>query len=193
MGGVRNAMRLISALSITFAALNVAACANAEEIPSGLAVGQHPQPLNVRDCTGPAAGKTLCYTCRYAERPTTAIFVRGLSPQVAQLIKRIDTEVSEKRDQRAAAYVVLVRDDEAELEAELKQLARELDLRHVPLTIFRDRRTKLASDYRIADRAALTVMHWRQGTVAASRGFSTTTLSPADIERVAADLATILH
>lgn len=33
----------------------------AEEIKSGLEVGKPATPFNVRDITGPNAGKTLCY------------------------------------------------------------------------------------------------------------------------------------
>ena len=33
----------------------------AQEVKSGLEVGQHAPPFNVRDITGPNAGKTLCY------------------------------------------------------------------------------------------------------------------------------------
>jgi len=33
----------------------------AEELKSGLEVGKSATPFNVRDITGPNAGKTLCY------------------------------------------------------------------------------------------------------------------------------------
>lgn len=44
-------------------ALAVAACgvAVAEELQSGLQVGDHAGPFNVRDITGPNKGKSLCY------------------------------------------------------------------------------------------------------------------------------------
>ena len=33
----------------------------AEELKSGLQVGERTSPYNIRDITGPSAGKTLCY------------------------------------------------------------------------------------------------------------------------------------
>lgn len=165
---------------------------HADEIASGLAPGKHPLPLQVRDCTGPAAGKTLCYTCRYAERPTTAIFVRGLSPSVAQLAQRIDQQLEQHRDARLAAYLVIVADDSAELEAALKLLAKQQHLRHLPLTILRDRASKLAETYGVSPDAAVTAMHWRDGSVVASRGFATSALSTLEIDNVIADAAKLL-
>ena len=44
-------------------ALVVVACgvASAAELQSGLQVGDHAGPFNVKDITGPNAGKSLCY------------------------------------------------------------------------------------------------------------------------------------
>jgi len=50
---------LLPSLAIAFA---VTGAAFAEEpIKSGLEVGKSAAPFNVRDITGPNAGKTLCY------------------------------------------------------------------------------------------------------------------------------------
>jgi hypothetical protein len=47
--------------SVALAALVVGAVASAAEIQSGLQVGEHAGAYNVKDCTGPAAGTSLCY------------------------------------------------------------------------------------------------------------------------------------
>jgi hypothetical protein len=167
-------------------------CMKAEEIESGLTIGEHPQPLQVRDCTGPAAGKTLCYTCRYAERPTVAVFVRELSEPVARLVKRLDDEVATQREARLAAYVVYLADDDADIEAKLKQLAKDQNLRHVPLTILRDQQGKLESGYAISPQASVSVLMWRDGTVAARRGYRTAVLSAEEIETTISDTAKVL-
>jgi hypothetical protein len=185
-------MRSISVLALVAMTMACPLVARGEEIASGLRSGEHPEPLQVRDCTGPAAGKTLCYTCRYAERPTIAIFTHQLTPETAQLVKRIDSELDKRRAQRPAAYVVIIGEDNAELEAALKGAAKEHDLRHVPLTILRDRPAKLAAGYRLAQDAALTVTQWREGTVTSSRGFASSELTDADIERVLADVDNLL-
>jgi hypothetical protein len=47
--------------SLALAALTVGAVALAAEIKSGLQVGEHAGAYNVKDITGPNAGKSLCY------------------------------------------------------------------------------------------------------------------------------------
>lgn len=47
-----SAALLIATMGVAFAA---------EEIKSGLQVGEPATPFNVRDITGPNEGKTLCY------------------------------------------------------------------------------------------------------------------------------------
>lgn len=42
-------------------ALSVSTMASAADLESGLKVGDRAGAFNVKDCTGPAAGKSLCY------------------------------------------------------------------------------------------------------------------------------------
>src|SRR5688572_30257762 len=72
----------------------------------GIQPGEYLQPFQVKDCTGPASGKTLCYYCRYGLRPAAAVFVREWSDSISDLVVQIDREVESKRDQRLAAFVV---------------------------------------------------------------------------------------
>jgi len=118
--------------------------------------------------------------------------VRALSPSIAQLARRIDEHLEQHRHARLAAYFVIVADDSAELEAALKLLAKEQAMQHVPLTILRDRPAKLADTYEVAAEAVVTVMHWRDGTVVASRGFSSSQLSATDIDAVIVDAAKLV-
>jgi hypothetical protein len=50
---------LVPSAAFLMAAVGVAVAA--EELTSGLQVGERTSPYNVRDITGPNAGKTLCY------------------------------------------------------------------------------------------------------------------------------------
>ena len=47
--------------SLALATLMVGAIAFAADLKSGLQVGDSPGAFNVKDCTGPAAGTSLCY------------------------------------------------------------------------------------------------------------------------------------
>lgn len=64
----------------------------------GLVVGDPVEQFLVKDCTGPAMGKTLCYYCRYGNRPVVGLFVRELSDEVADLVVRLDRAVDDNRD-----------------------------------------------------------------------------------------------
>lgn len=160
------------------------------EIDSGLAVGQKASPLDVKDCTGPAAGKTLCYFCRYGYRPTVAIYVRETSPEVIQLIKRTDAAVEQHRSERLAAFVIYTGADSADLEQQLRDLSRTEGLRHTPLTILREPQQQLQEKYAIAAEAAVTVLLWNETRVRDRLAFDSLEI-PADViesfgERIAA-------
>ena len=58
---------LAGAFVVTLSGLLIAA-------ESGLKVGDAPPPYNVKDVTGPSAGKSLCYRCQYGQRPVVNIF-----------------------------------------------------------------------------------------------------------------------
>ena len=49
---------LVTAAVLTLGLSGVAAAA---ELESGLQVGERAGAFNVKDCTGPSAGKSLCY------------------------------------------------------------------------------------------------------------------------------------
>jgi hypothetical protein len=55
------AMRHLLFPSAVLLMVAVGATVAAEEIKSGLQVGERTTPFNIRDITGPNAGKTLCY------------------------------------------------------------------------------------------------------------------------------------
>jgi len=54
-------MRRLVASSAALLVAAVGVAIAAEELKSGLQVGDSATPFNVRDITGPAKGQTLCY------------------------------------------------------------------------------------------------------------------------------------
>jgi len=54
-------MRSLLVPSAVLLMVAVGAAVAAEELKSGLQVGESTSPFNIRDITGPNAGKTLCY------------------------------------------------------------------------------------------------------------------------------------
>lgn len=151
-------------------------------LESGLPVGALADQFLVKDCTGPAAGKTLCYYCRYADRPVVALFVRELDEDVAQLVAQVDAAVARHQQQRLAAFVILIGDDTRDTESRLKRQAKQLRLRHTPLTIYRDQPAKLRELYRLNPQASVTALSWKRGEVTVNRAFATTDIAAPDRE-----------
>jgi hypothetical protein len=158
-----------------------------------LAVGDPATEFLVRDCTGPAAGKRLCYMCRYGTRPIVAVFARQVDANTAALVKRIDNAVKENRAERLAAFVVLIDNDTSAAETKLKALAAKQMISDTPLTIFNDKKSKLAVDYKLADDSPLTVMLWRGAKFHASYRWHQSKSQPKLAREFESDLARILE
>lgn len=118
--------------------------------------------FKVKDCTGPASGKTLCYYCRYGQRPVICIFTREVNDEIAQLVARVDAIVEANRNSRWAAFVVLLGEDSQAAEKSLHQLARNHNIQNTPLTIYRDTRQRLRS-LGLNDQTQLLMRCWRNG------------------------------
>ena len=164
----------------------------AHQLPAGPAIGTRLSQFNVRDCSGPAAGKSLCYFCRYGSRPVVCLFTRKITPAVSQLIQKLDQQVGEHRRDRLAAFVVVLAEDTAAVERSLKQLAAELELRYVPLTIYRDSALKLQRLLQLEDEAALEVLSWRRSQVLTNRIYRDGKLTAKDQADVIGDALHLL-
>lgn len=151
---------------------------------SGMEVGEIPMPFEVEDVTGPNEGKILCYRCLYGERPVVGIFVRELGPQTETLIQQIDQEVAAHKDDKLAAFVVLLSENPGEQKSKLKQIASEKKIQHVPLTVYEGTDSPLG--YNVKQEAAVNVMLW-EGVVKANRAFRTGELDQSGIQEVVED------
>lgn len=136
-----------------------------EETPTASTAVPALEPFNVKDCTGPAAGKMLCYYCRFEQRPVVCLFVRQMNDDIARLIVDVDALVQRGRDQRAAGFVVLLGEDTPAAERRLRELAGQRKIEHLPLTIYRDTPQKLANSLGVSSEAALTVRWWTKAEI----------------------------
>jgi hypothetical protein len=173
-------------------ALALTAATGGEKIKSGLQVGDQPSPFNVRDCTGPAAGKTLCYYCRYGFRPVVSIFATEITDETVALIRKVDESVGKYRDHRLAAFVVFLADNPFEAEKQLKALAEKHRILRTPLTVFRDTKHVLRQNYKVSADAGVTVMMWVRGDVKVNHAFGPGKLRKTEINTIIADTSKIL-
>jgi hypothetical protein len=171
--------------------MSMTSIAGAAELESGLKPGDSPPPFNVRDITGPKAGKTLCYRCMYGARPVVTIFTRDIDENVANLIKEVDNQVGANGDKKMAAFVVLLTDDADAAEGTLKTLAKKKSIKNVPLTVYDG--TAGPSSYKIAKDADVTVMMWNESDVKVNHAFAKGQLTKKSVSAVAGDSAKILE
>jgi len=161
------------------------------EFKSGLQVGDYPGAFYVTDVTGPSAGEPLCYRCQYSTRPVVSIFARAMTDEVKQLVKEIDTLVGAKRDERLAAFVVLLTDEPHEQTPALEGVAKQQKIAHTPLTTYKT--SAGPGKYRIHKNADVTVMMWVENDVKVNHAFTKGQLDSSAIKQIVSDTTTILN
>lgn len=179
------ALMLLSAGAVVYAA------GPRDSVKSGLPLGSSVPAYNVNDVTGPNAGSSLCYRCRFGGRPVVNIFTREMTPEVADLIAQIDKKVGANKSSKMAAFVVHLTDDVDASDSTLKKVAQKKHIENTPLTNFDG--TAGPANYKIAKNADVTVMMWVKGKVKVNQAFSNAKLSKDAIKNVVADTSKILN
>ena len=183
-------MKKLTGIAAACLMLATAAVVAAEKLTSGLPVGESVPAFNVRDITGPNAGKTLCYRCKYGAQPVVAIFTREVNDNVAELIKKIDAQVGENKDAKMAAFVVTITDNPDSVEPKLESLAKSADIKNTPLTIVEG--TSGPPNYKISKDAEVTVMMWVESEVKVNEAFGKGGLDKKAVDRLAGETKKIL-
>lgn len=171
--------------------LAVGAAYAADEVKSGLAVGEGPVPaFNVRDITGPSKGKTLCYRCQYGARPVVTVFTRELNDTVKDLVKQVDEKVGANKDKKLAAFVVVMTEDPDAVEPKIEALAKDAKISSTPLTVVEG--AAGPPGYNISKDAEVTVMMWVDSEVKVNRAFAKGKLDKKAVEGIVAETKKIL-
>lgn len=165
--------------------------ASAADIKSGLQVGEFPPAFNVKDVTGPKAGKSLCYRCAYGNRPVVTIFTRTMDDNVAKLVKQVDEVVAKNQENKMAAFVVLLTDDPDAAEGKLTEMARKNKITHTPLTVFDG--VAGPPSYKVAENADVTVMMWNESDVKVNHALSKGKLTKGLINSIVKDATGLLN
>jgi transcriptional regulator of nitric oxide reductase len=181
----------ISWTALTLALALPVALIAADALKSGLPVGDQVPAFNVRDITGPNKGKTLCYRCKYGDRPVVAVFTRKVDDTVNELVKKIDAQVGKNEAKKMAAFVVVLTDEPDVLEPKLEAVAKDAKVEHTPLTIIEGQTGP--PDYKLAKDAEVTVMMWVDSTVKVNHAFEKGKLDKGAIETIVKDTKKILE
>lgn len=156
-----------------------------------LQVGDEVGAFYVKDVTGPKAGDALCYRCRYGDQPVVSIFARKVDDKLATLLKEVDAVVGQNSNKEMAAFLVLMTDDPAGQEEQLKKLAKDNGLKNTPLTTFED--VNGPRGYRLDKSADFIVMMWVDGKVQVNESLSQADLTPEKIASLAKNTSKILN
>jgi len=163
----------------------------AEELKSGLPVGEQVPAFNVRDITGPSKGKTLCYRCQYGARPVVTVFTRDLTDNVKDLVQKIDTQVGENKDKKMAAFVVVLTEDPDAIEPKIEALAKQAKIANTPLTIVEG--ASGPSEYKLSKDAEVTVMMWVDSEVKVNQAFAKGKLDKKAVASLVSETKKILE
>lgn len=107
--------------------------ASEKALRSGPKVGSTIHQFFVRAVTGPHRNRSVCYVCRYGNRPVVMIFIQKSDPKIATLLKAIDVIVDENRVSGLRSFGVLVTDESSRAVPILQTMAFDERIR-MPLT-----------------------------------------------------------
>jgi hypothetical protein len=119
------------------------------------------------------------------------VFAREITDNLTSLVKQIDEKVGAHKDEKMAAFVVLLTDDPDAIEPQLKKLAEKQKIENTPLTLFDG--VAGPPDYKIAEEAEVTVMMWVGLNVKVNRAYAKDKFDKKAIEQILKDTAEILE
>lgn len=161
----------------------------AGSVISGPQVGAKvPGPFKPLNVTGPDAGKASCQYCKNGTRPVAVIFVKTVTPEVAQLIKKIDTATATNKERGLGSYVVVC-NETAGLDRQLLSFAQQMQIQNTILTLYK---AGGPQKYRLAADANVTVLLYNHLTVKANHAFKKGELTGAATDAILADLGKML-
>jgi len=143
-------------------------------------------PLNVN---GKAAGKKNCLYCGHGQAPVAMIFAREPSPALTSLIKKLDAACAENKSKKMGSFVVFCSDDDA-LEAKLKKVVKDADLKNVVLSIDNPAGP---DKYNVSKDADVTVVLYVDRTCKANFTFKKGEMKAKDAETVIKALPKIIQ
>ncbi len=185
--------RFAAALAATVALAAVAVAAAADPLVSGPQVdGKVPGPFEPYNVTGDAAGSKNCLVCQNQDNPVVMIFAREVTPELTKLVKRVDQITGKHKDADMGSFVVFVSNDKG-LESQLKDLARDQELKNLVLAIWNDSDAPAGpKKYHVNPDADVTVVLYADLNVKANHAYRKGEFSEKDIDAIGGEVSKIL-
>jgi hypothetical protein len=115
------------------------------------------------------------------------VFARKTSEPLASLVKQIDSKIGENGELKS--FVVILSADGEKTADNLKKLAKDASIKHVPLTMHGD--PGEVPRYELSKNADVTVLMWKEHKVKANHAFKGE-LTEANIRAIMSDVPKVL-
>ena len=176
-------------LTGVIASLAIGVALAAEPIMAGPQKGEDmPGPFHPLNVTGESAGEKACLFCKFGGSPVAMVFARSATPEVAALVRKLDAAIAKNQDAEMAGCAIFC-SDESGLKGKLEELAKKADIKNVILAIDNPAGPK---DYNIAKDADVVVVMYVDRTVKANHAFRKGELNEKAIDKILADVPSIL-
>ncbi len=161
----------------------------AADLKSGPQTGEQvPGPFHPLNINGEDAGKKACLYCKAGDDPVVAIFARTADcPCVGKLAAAVDAAADKHAKANVNAFAVFCSSDE-KLEGKLKTMAENAKLKKLVLAI---EAAAGPEKYDISKDADITVIVYKDRTVAANFAFPLGKMTEKDVEKVVAEIAKV--
>jgi hypothetical protein len=190
-------MRTLMMFYPLVAVMSLVAVAAESSLKSGLQPGEEPGPFTVEKVAGAkddnvSDGEHLCYRCMLGNKPVVMVFARHADAKLAALVKELDKKVAANSDKKLSSFLNLLGKDSATLKAEGKKFASQNKIENVAIVVPEENENGPKS-YQINPDADVTVLIYRNLSVAANHSFAAGKLDKAAVDSVLADMNKILQ
>jgi len=164
--------------------------AGAADLKSGPQPGDKvPGPFEPFNVNGDDAGRKQCLYCKHGDSPVAAVFARTADDaNLQRLLAVLDIAADKNQKVEMGAFAVYLSDD-AKLADALKQQCDKAKYKQIVLAIDSP---EGPPRYRIEKDADVTVILYRDRKVAANFAFAKGKLTSKDVDRILADVQTIV-
>jgi hypothetical protein len=132
------------------------------------------------DDDGVEPGEDLCYRCRYGSRPIVMIFARQTDGKVTELVKAVDAAVAENEAAGLRGLLTLMGEDAVGLKATASEIAKQGNVKHVPLAVAKDTQTG-PINYKLSDDAPVTIVLAKDSQVVTTHTFAADAIDVAAV------------
>ena len=175
-------------IACAVAAVVLGAAVATAEVTSGPQVGEIVGAFTVTKVTGNpddgvADGRNLCYRCKMGQRPVVMVFARSADEKLAKLLKKIDEEVEEHKEEKLSSFVNMIGTDAESLKKATAEFAAKHGLKRIAFVVPDDAKNG-PPEFKIAPDADVTVVCYKGGKVQANHAFAKNGLSDEKIAAV---------